>query len=85
MINLRDDADNFKPKIFFPCLHKAVNILNEQRWHWFHRFFCLRKPDSYTVTINFTSSEFRGNRGLRRGQGWGLGEGRGEGKISAPQ
>ena len=31
MINLRDDADNFKPKIFFPCLHKAVNILNEKK------------------------------------------------------
>ena len=36
---------------FFSCLHKAVKILNEQRWHWLHRFFCLRKPDSYTVTI----------------------------------
>ena len=59
--------------------------MNDQRWQWLHRFFCLRKPDSYTVAIY----EFRGSRRWRRGgAGKRLGEvggGKGDEKIRAPQ
>ena len=82
MINLWDCCRQVQAYTFFRRLHKAVNM-NEQRWQWLHRFFCLRKPDSYTVAIY----KFRGKRRWRRGEGGqgGRGWGKGEEKIRALQ
>ena len=46
-----------------------MNKQTKKKWQWLHRFFCLRKPDSHTVTI--LSFGVREDEGVEGGGGGG--------------